>query len=183
MKIPAFALAALTLVFATFGRAAISYSKFVHPGGDYILEYPASWRTSLGLQTLNIRPPGKDKTRVKVSMEFYPLAKEDAQTAEAFIARIKSQWTGIKKLESQAPAEVSGLKAEKIVFMETKPLRGRYGEKIAGPLKEVFYILPFGRGYYVLKLSAVADAFPRALPEFEHLLQNLQLNPPAARQK
>ena len=174
------ALFVLALSSAACAWAAIGYSKFVHPKGDYAVEYPSNWKKSYGLQALRLTPPGREGERVKLTIERYPLGKNSPATPEAFAKDLMDQVPGIKKLDSDTAEELGGRKARKLAFTETADLRGKTGDKLPGPMKEIYLLVPVANSYYVLKLAGIGEAFQKALPEFEHLVKTAQFEVKAA---
>ncbi len=167
-------LAVLSLVGASQG--AIAYTRFIHPKGDYVIEYPSNWKKSYGLQTVSLRPPGRDGKKARISLGRYPLGKATPPGPEDFERELLTQVGKLKKLDSQAALELSGRKGRRLALTETVELTGQYGQRLAGPLREVYIILPLdASAYYVLKLEGIGEAFAGALPEFERLAQKLTL--------
>lgn len=156
-------------------RAAISYSKFSHPKGDFVLEYPADWKRTFGLEAVIVRPPGKPGESARVSLEGYPIDKKSPPTADAFAQSLLDGAKGLKKVEADAATTVSGKKARRIQLIETAELKGAYNTKLPGPLREVYLIVPDGEKYFVLKLAGVGQPYLKALPEFERIASSLKL--------
>ncbi|MBI4677828.1 MAG: hypothetical protein HY748_09625 [Elusimicrobia bacterium] len=168
-------LAALSLACASWG--AIGYTRYAQPKGDYVIEYPSDWRRSYGMQTVWLEPPGAS-SKVKVGLELHPYGKE-AALPEGYIAELMEKVDVVKKLDSRGEAEVAGRKAEKLAFTEVIEHKGRFGEKLPGPLREIHYVVPFsGKWFYVLKIQGIGETYDRALPEFERLAQKLELKGP-----
>lgn len=168
----------MTLLLSAPAWSAIAYSHFAHPKGDYLIEYPADWKRSYGIQTFSLRPPGQADATVKVSLELYPYGKNSPQTPDLYIAELIEPVGRIKRLDSRQTIIIAGIKTERLAFTETVELKGKYGEKILGPLSEVYLVLPLKDCYYVLKLQGVGESFKKALPEFERIAQKLQVKAP-----
>ncbi len=164
------------LTLAAPAWSTIAYSRFTHPKGDYVIEYPSNWNKSYGLQTVSLRPPGLDGKTARVSLERYPLGKNTPAKPEDFEKELLSQVGTLKKLESQASVDMAGRKARRLSLSETSAIPGRQGQHLAGPLREIYFILPFsGTAYYVLKLEGIGEAFAKALPEFDLMARKLTL--------
>lgn len=157
--------------------AAIGYTHFAHPKGDYAIDYPSDWKRSLGLQAVSLRPPGRLGTGTGVALERYPFGKDSPKTPEAFVAELKADT--IKKVESEKQVEVAGRKAARLALTVTAELKGDFGQKLAGPRREVYVVLPASSdgSYFVLRLAGVGAAFDAALPEFDRIAAKLVLPP------
>ena len=160
---------------STLSWGAVGYSRFSHPKGDYVVDYPADWKQSIGLQSLRLRPSGKETYRTKVSIERYPLSKGDPPTAKQFIEKLLDKSTGLKKLEARKTVKVSGRDAERLEFVETKTLKGAYDQPLPGPLREIYIVIPLQHAYYLLRLESIADAYVKTQPEFEKIAEKFQL--------
>ena len=172
---PAFVLFCIFLTNAPF-QAAISYSTFAHPKGDYVIQYPSDWKRVFGIQSLGLKPQGADSSKAKISLELYPSGKKSPKTPKAFIAELLKQSKGVKKLETRGKITVAGKNAERLSLIETVPLKGEYGQILPGPMKEIYVIVRFGKKkYYVLKLEGIGNAFQNVLPEFERIVQTIKL--------
>lgn len=170
-------LAALLLAAAP-ARAAIGYSQFKHPRGDYAFEFPADWKRSVGLQTLTLRPPGKKGELVRLSVERLPISRAEPQSASEYLTGLTNPGSRLKKVESRATVTAAGRPAERVALVETAELTGPHGEVLPGPLREVHVVVPDGKAYYVLELSGVDPEFSKALPEFERLVAGFRLGAP-----
>lgn len=168
-------IAALLLSMASNGCGAIGYSRFVHPSSDYVLEYPADWKVSIGLQLIDLSPPGRDAERVMVSLERHPFGKDSPPTAEAYINELISLDGILKRLESRKAMTVAGRQAERLIFTELGPRKDESGQALPGPLLETYIVIPSGKSYYVLMLRGMGEAYSKALPEFERIAQRLRL--------
>ena len=161
---------------AAASQAAIAYTRFEHPKGDYVIEYPSDWNKSYGLQAVSLRPPGLAGKTARVSLERYPLGKNTPAKPDDFEKELLSQVGTLKKLDSQSSVDMAGRKARRLVLRETAAIPGRQGQHLAGPLREIYVILPFGAAaYYVLKLEGIGEAFTKALPEFDLMARKLTL--------
>ncbi|MBI3550695.1 MAG: hypothetical protein HY078_16790 [Elusimicrobia bacterium] len=159
----------------SLASAAIIYSKFSHPTGDYILEYPSHWRRSLGLQAVYLHPWGKLGPNALISLERYPLGKGSPQTPADFEKDVRKDVGIIKKLLSEGTIEISGVKARRLALMMSADVRKR-GKGDMGPYREVMLILPTrGEFFYVLKLAGVGQGFEKAQPEFEKIAKRLKM--------
>jgi hypothetical protein len=172
----AFAVLAAALCTAS-ARAAISYTHFAHPKGDYALDYPSDWKRSLGLQAVSLRPPGRAGVGTGVALERYPFGKDSPKTPAAFIAGLKEDT--IKKVLSDQETTVAGRASRRIALEVTAELKGEYGQKLAGPRREVYIVMPAASdgSYYVLRLAGVGRSFEQALPEFDLIAKKLVLSP------
>jgi hypothetical protein len=150
---------ALLLSSCATAWAAIDYARFAHPAGDYVLEYPSHWKRSVALQEVNLHPPGKEADSVVISFSRFPVGISSPKTPQDFIARLKDPVGRIKKLDAE----------------ETVALKGAYGQKLPGPVKEIHLVLPQEGFYYALSLRGIGKAFEKALPEFERLGKTLKL--------
>jgi hypothetical protein len=164
----------LALCTAASASSAIGYSRFAHPKGDYAVEYPSDWKKTFGMQALRLAPPGEEGKTVKATIERYPFGKDSPATLEDFAKGLMEQTPAVKKLDSDAPADVAGRKARRLAFTETAALRTKQGDKLAGPMREIYILVPTAGAYYVLKLAGIGKAFEKALPEFEHLVKTAQ---------
>lgn len=176
-------LLSLLLLCAVPASAAILYSRFSHPTGDYVIEYPAHWKRSLGLQAVYLHPAGKLAPQALISLERYPLGKDSPRTPEDFEKDLRKDLGFVKKLESEGSKEISGVRARRLVMTMTddsRPVRDPSG----GRYKEIVVILPLRGGfYYVLKLAGVGRGFEKALPEFEKIIGRLRLPVPDIEKK
>ncbi|MBI5624255.1 MAG: hypothetical protein HY924_10780 [Elusimicrobia bacterium] len=173
MKTPLLAVLLLALPAA----AAVDYAKYQHPKGDFVLEYPSDWKRYFGMQTVWLEPPARE-SRAKVGLELHPYGKETAKAAE-FAEQLMKAVGEIKKLDTRAQAKVGGFPAERLAFTETLERKGPYGQKMPGPMQEVFYVVPVAADwFYVLKLQGIGEPFKKALPEFERMAQKLVLKAP-----
>lgn len=169
-------LAMAVLPLASAARGAIAYTRFAHPKGDYVIEYPSNWKKSYGLQTVSLRPPGLDGKKAKVSLGRYPLGKGTPVKPEDFEKELLAQVGTLKRLDSQTSIDFAGHKVHRLALTETVALTGSYGRRLTGPLQEVYVILPVDNSaYYVLKLEGIGDAFAIVLPEFDLITQKLTL--------
>ncbi len=155
--------------------SAVGYSRFAHPRGDYALEYPSDWKRTFGIEALVMRPPGKSGENARVSLEGYPIDKKSPKDARAFAERLLAEAQKLKKVESDASATVDGVAARRITLIETVAPKGSYGQKLPGPLREVYVIVPAGGHYFVARLAGVGDTFARAAPEFDRIVGSLKL--------
>lgn len=167
-------LAALLSASPAFG--AIGYSAFKHPRGEYSLEYPADWKRTVGVETLALRPPGKKGDRVRLTLERRPVGKEEAPTAESYVAGLAGD--PLKKVEARARVKVAGVAAERLSLVETAELYGKHGQAFDGPLREAVVVVARRDGYLVVRLAGVGEEFAKALPEFDRLVAGLKLAPP-----
>jgi hypothetical protein len=158
-------------------NAAIGYTHFAHPKGDYALDYPSDWKRSLGGQALFLRLPGPTGKGTGVALERYPFGKGSPKSPEAFIAGLKSD--PIKKVDAESAVTVAGRKATRLSLTVTVELKGEFGEKLPGPRREVYIVLPAAAdgSYFVLRLAGVGKAFDQALPEFDRIASKLVLAP------
>ena len=166
--------AAFLLTAALPLRAALDYTRYEHPRGDYSVEYPSNWKLSYGIQTVWFRPVARKDVVAKTSMARYPINKNDPVTPKDFLARIKKNAAPIKKVTAERDLTVSGLAATRLELTETVQLSRRH-QPLPGPLREVYVVLPRGGDYYVLKLEGIGAAFEEALPEFERMVGTLRL--------
>ena len=174
-------LAAVLLASAAAGSAAaaLDYTRWAHPKGDYSLEYPADWKRSVGLETLILHPPGRNGKLVSLNVEKHPLGAKDAATPAAFVEALLKDAQGLRRLDSRDTVKVGGRDAERLVFTETKPLKGKLGTMLPGPMTEVVVVVPFGKAYYAARLTGVGADFAAARPEFDRLVSGLKLGKPA----
>ncbi|MBI3553234.1 MAG: hypothetical protein HY077_12130 [Elusimicrobia bacterium] len=161
-------------------RGAIAYTRFAHPKGEYAIEYPSDWKRSLGLQAVSLRPPGRDGVGTGVALERYPFGKDSPKDPDAFVAALKADT--IKKIDSEKLVEAAGRKARRLALTVTAELKGQYGQKLAGPRREVYIVFSPSRdgSFYVLRLAGVGKAFEAALPEFDRVAGKLVLAPTLA---
>jgi hypothetical protein len=159
-------------------RAAVDYTQYKHPKGDFVLEYPSDWKRYYGMQTVWLEPPSRE-SRAVIGLELHPYGKAEARTAAEFTAEMMKGEGAIKKLDSKAEAKVGSLKAERLAFTETIERKGAFGQKMPGPMQEVFFVVPVGKEwFYVLKLRGIGEPFQKVLPEFERIAQKLELKAP-----
>lgn len=155
--------------------SAIDYSRWSHPEGDYVIEYPSDWKRSVAMQAVNLQPPGKEGDSAVVSFERYPLGKGSPKTAKSYVKELLDPVGKIKKLDSRESVTVAGVKTDKIVLEGTKELKGPYGQTLPGPVKEVHLVVPQKGFYYDLSLRGVGKSFDQALPEFDRIAKTLKL--------
>lgn len=167
--------AALLAALSAHAEAAIGYRNFSPPGGGYAVEYPADWKLSYGLQAIGLQAPGKEGALAKIYLELYPLGKGSPATPEKFVDQLLKKSGSLKKVESRSETKVAGKTAQRLVLVETRPLKGDYGQVLPGPMKEVYLLIPAAKKYYVLRLEGIGKAFEKSLPEFERMAGSLQL--------
>jgi hypothetical protein len=166
---------ALLLALVSPAWCALDYSRWAHPAGDYVIEYPSDWKRSIAMQAVNLQPPGRAGDLVVVSFERYPLGKGSPAKPKDYIKALLDPVGLTKKLDSRGAATVAGIKADKISLEETKEIKGEYGQKLPGPMKEIHLIVPHKGFYYVLSLRGVGQAYDEAVPEFDRMSQTLKL--------
>lgn len=154
---------------------ALSYERFRHPQGDYVVAYPSDWKRSVGIETLKLRPDGAAGKLVRVSIEKHPFGSKEAATPEAFIAEMLTSAEGFKRLDARDTIKVSGKDAERLVLTETTALKGTLGTLLPGPMTEVVVVVPFGKGFYALRLTGTGGGLAAARPEFDRLVAGLKL--------
>ncbi|MBI3564975.1 MAG: hypothetical protein HY079_07260 [Elusimicrobia bacterium] len=159
--------------------AALSYTRWAHPKGDYALEYPADWKRSVGLETLILHPAGRSGKLTTLTVEKHPLGKAEAATPAAFVDQLLKDAQGLRRLDSRDTVKVGGKDAERLVLTETTPLKGKLGTMLPGPMTEVVVVVPLAKGFYALRMSAVGGEFASARPEFDRLVAGLKLGPKA----
>lgn len=164
----------LVFAFAASAVASIGYSSWRHPHGEYSIEYPSDWKRSLGIHTVSLRPSGRRGGDAKVSVEKHPIDKRSPATAEAYAKELRARAGKVRAIESDAEIPFADGKARRISLKESVELKGQYGEKLAGPLRELHLIIPRKSGFYVLKLEALGAEYDKALPEFDRLVQSLR---------
>lgn len=151
----------------------VVYQRFVHPRGEYVLEYPNGWGESYGLQTLILQPADR---QTRVSIGRYPIERGDSATAEAYIAEELRQAKEFRKrINGRDTLMVAGREAERLVLSETVELQGWKGEKLPGPMVEVIVVVPQAQGYYVLRLATIGEAFDRIRPAFDRIVGSFTL--------
>lgn len=168
-------LPAAALLAALPCAAALSYTRWAHPKGDYALEYPADWKRSVGLETLILHPPGRAGKLTTVTVEKHPLGKKEASTPASFVDQLLKDAQGLRRLDSRDAVKVAGKDAERLVFTETTPLKGKLGTMLPGPMTEVVVVVPLAKGFYALRMSGVGADFASARPEFDRLAAGLRL--------
>lgn len=156
-------------------RAALSYERFAHPKGDYSLEYPSGWKRSVGMETLRLHPAGAAGKLLTLTVEKHPLNKKEAATPAGFIDQLLKDAQGLRHLDSRDTIKVSGKDAERLQFTETTPLKGKMGTMLAGPMTEVVVVVPFGKGFYAVRMTGIGADFASARPEYDHLVSGLTL--------
>lgn len=166
-------LAALLLV-PTASWAAIGYAKFTPPGSGFSFEYPSDWKRQPGMETVHLRPAGKEGASVRVAIERRPAGKNEAKTAKDYSAELE-KLDGLKKIEKREIVEAGGRKSERLTLIETAELKDSYGQKLPGPKKETHVVVPLKKGYLVLRIEGVGAAYDRALPEFDRIVSKLTL--------
>ena len=164
----------LVLALAVSTSASIGYSSWKHPHGEYSIEYPSDWKRSLGIHTVSLRPSGRRGGDAKISVEKHPIDKRSPATAEAYAKELRGRAGKVRAIESDAEIAFAGGKARRIALKEIIELKGQYGEKLAGPLRELHLVVPRQSGFYVLKLEAIGPEFDKALPEFDRLVSSLR---------
>lgn len=157
---------------AAASAAGIDSTRFSPPAGDYSIEYPSAWRKSFGMRTLWLKPPGQDGKQLRFRLE------EHDGDAKAFAESLEAKSSEIKKLDSRAEAAVAGLKTSRLEFVETVPLKSRFGGPLPGPAREVFYVVPRQKGFLVLAWEGFGEGARRRLPELEKIVASLKLSPP-----
>jgi hypothetical protein len=162
------------LVAASPCFGALSYERFAHPKGDYVLDFPSDWKRSVGMETLHLRPSGIAGKLVEVSVEKHPLGREAATPAE-FIAALLKDAKGLRRLDARDSIQVSGRDAERLTLTETRVLKGAYNTTLPGPMTETVVVVPFGKSFYVLRLRGVGHDLVAARPEFERLVSGFKL--------
>ncbi len=156
----------------TATAAGIDSTRFSPPAGDYSIEYPSAWRKSFGMRTLWLRPPGQDGKQLRFRLE------EHDGDAKAFVEGLAAKSTVVKKLDSRTEATIAGLKASRLEFIETVPLKSRFGGPLPGPAREVFYVVPREKGFLVLAWEGFGEGSRRRLSELEKIVASLKLSPP-----
>jgi hypothetical protein len=159
--------------------AALSYDRFSHPKGDYVVEYPSDWKRSIGIETLRLRPAGTAGGLTRVSIEKHPLGVKDPATPADFVAALLKDAEGVRKLDARETIKVAGRDAERLTFTETAALKGKNGTYLPGPMSEIVIVVPFQKGYYALRLSGMGDGLAGARPEFDRMVSGLKLGPRA----
>ncbi len=162
------------LAFGSSAGAALAYSKFSHPKGDFALEFPSAWQQTPGLRALMLRPAGTN-SGVGVILEGYPLGKNSAQTPKAYLEPVLEGVGRIKELREQKKATVAGRLAERVHVVWTAKRTGQYGETLPGPKHEIHVVIPVKKGFYVLRMEGVGASFEATLPEFERIVSTLKL--------
>lgn len=152
--------------------AGIDSARFSPPAGDYAIEYPSAWRKSFGMRTLWLKPPGLDGKQLRFRLE------EHDGDAKAFAEGLAAKASAVRKLDSRTEAAVAGTKASRLEFVETVPLKSRFGGPLPGPAREVFYVVPRQKGFLVLAWEGFGEGFRRRLPELEKIVASLKLSPP-----
>ena len=161
----------LASLFTVPGRAAIDYTTFEHPAGDFSVRYPVDWSESFGVRALALRPAGPDGEDARVSLEAYPLG-DSPRDAAAFKNALLRDAKGVKRLVSLKSVLVSGRPADRLEFVGTAGLKGLYGEPLPGPIHEVYVVVPLRDSYYVLRFQGLDGAYSRVLPEFEAMARS-----------
>ena len=165
------ALFVLVAVAATASATGIDSTRLSPPAGDYSIEYPSAWRKSFGRRTILLRPPGQDGKQLRFRLE------EHDGDAKAFAEGLAAKSSTVKKLDSRTEATVAELKASRLEFVETVPLKSRFGGPLPGPAREVFYVVPRGKGFLVLAWEGFGEGARRRLPELEKIVTTLKLSP------
>ncbi len=165
-------LAGLAAVAPALG--ALSYERFRHPQGDYVVAYPSDWKSSVGIETLKLRPGGAAGKLVRVSIEKHPLGSQEPATPAAFIADMLKSAEGFKRLDARDTIQVSGKDAERLTLTETTALKGKLGTRLPGPMTEVVVVVPFGTGFYALRLTGMGGGLAAARPEFDRLVSGIK---------
>lgn len=165
------ALLVLLAAAAAASAAGIDSARFSPPAGDYSVEYPSAWRKSFGMRTLGLRPPGQDGKQLRFRLE------EHDGDAKAFVEGLAAKASAVKKLDARTEATVAGLKASRLEFVETVPLKSRVGGPLPGPAREVFYVVPREKGFLVLAWEGFGEGARRRLPELEKIVASLKLSP------
>lgn len=165
----------LTAAAAGSAAAALDYTRWSHPKGDYSLEYPSDWKRSVGLETLILHPPGRNGKLLSLNVEKHPLNRKEAATPAAFVDELLKDAQGLRRLDSRDTVKVAGRDAERLVLTETKPLKGKLGTMLPGPMSEVVVVVPFGKGFYAVRMTGVGGDFAAARPEFDRLVAGLKL--------
>lgn len=158
---------------------ALSYERFSHPKGDYVVEYPADWKRSVGLETLKLRPAGAAGKLLRVSIEKHPLGSKDPAAPASYVADLLKSAEGLRRLDARETIKVSGKDAERLTLTETLALKGKLGTRLPGPMTEVVVVVPFGKGFYALRLTGMGADLAAARPEFDRLVAGLKLGPGA----
>lgn len=174
MRVPVKTLLAAALLLPSCLWAAIGYSRYAPKGAGFSFEYPADWKRQPGLQTVLLKPAGKEGASARVTIERRPLTKGEGMTAKDYVASLE-KLEGVKAIQDRKPVEVAGRQAERLALAETADLKDRYGQKLPGPQKEVHVVVPLKRGYLVVKVEGVEPAFSRVLPEFDRIVSKLAL--------
>ncbi|MBI5209369.1 MAG: hypothetical protein HY927_05280 [Elusimicrobia bacterium] len=168
------------LALGAWSWGAIGYSKYAHPRGEFLLEYPSDWKRDYGMQTVWLQPPGRD-IHVKVALELHPYGRKEAATPSAFVDELMQAVGTVKKLDAREEAKVAGRKADKLSFTETIEPKGQYGQRLPGPLQQVYYVVPVApEWFYVLKIEGIGEPFRKTLPEFDRIAQKVELKGPAS---
>lgn len=157
--------------------AATATHRFVHPQGDYALEYPSSWKRSVGMEMLKLRPSGAAGKLVRISIEKHPLGAKDPATPSAFIADLLKNAQGLRRLDARDTVRVSGKDAERLTLTETMELKDESDRKLPGPLTEVVIVVAFQKGCYVLRLSGMGADLASVRPTFNRLVSSFTLGP------
>lgn len=162
------ALFVLLAAAAVASAAGVDSTHFSPPGSDYSIEYPLSWHRSFGRRTLGLRPSGQDGKELRFRLE------EHDGDAKAFVEGLAAKASAVKKLDARTEATVAGLKAARLEFVETVPLKSRVGGPLPGPAREVFYVVPRGKGFLVLAWEGFGEGARRRLPELERIVASLK---------
>lgn len=160
----------LLVLFASAAAAAgIDSARFSPPAGDYAIEYPSAWHKSFGMRTLWLKPPGQDGKQLRLRLE------EHDGDVKAFVEGLAAKATDVKKLDARTEATVAGRKSSRLEFVETVPLKGRFGGPLPGPAREVFYVVPREKGFLVLAWEGFGEGARRRQTELEKIVASLKI--------
>ena len=166
MRLP---LLAVLLAAIGAGASGLDRARVSPPGTDWSLEFPTGWRKSYGRRTVILRPSGRDERAVRFRLE------EHGGDPKAFADRLAASAGKLKRLESRESRELAGREGERLEFVETQTLPGRYGA-LPGPLREVYHVVPRPRGFLVLAWEGFGSEYERRKPELESIAGSLRWN-------
>lgn len=169
--------ALLLLLGAASALAAVDSESFSHPKGDYALQYPVGWKRGYGVQSLILRP-GTKAPAVRFHIERHGAAGDKSSPAD-YEKQLRSRMPSARKLLGESVASVGGKPARRLEFVETKPLKGPYKAPLAGPMREVYLVVPLEKAYYVLYWEGYGEDADRYFRDCEQIASSVRWSVPA----
>lgn len=164
-----------------------AYKAYSMDNGYFSCQVPSAWAQQRDkerdeeyrIYELQLQAPKAGRLPTLITVGFYHKENPDFAGHQDFVDSNSKNALGETKsaretYEPVKPVTLAGRKAlllarERLVFLHPESKSDE-----SAPLKERMYVLPAKDGFYVLKLSAVKDAFPAALPVFEKVAKSFK---------